>query len=79
MSSDKYYGAFKKIGKHPKYKNVYVLQSRKSGKTYYMPYMTINYTKLPSRFYEDEKEAAIAVDKFLIKHHKDPVNILKKT
>ena len=64
----------KTIGKSEKYKYVYIVH--KDGKTWYSPKISIKGRKL-NYFYVSEREAALAVDKFLIDNFKQPVNILK--
>lgn len=56
------------------YKYVYAYKI-KDGTIIYQSYIP---TYKWSAYHNSEKEAAIAVDKFLISKGKDPINILKK-
>ncbi len=58
------------------YKNVYICLY--NGKqTRYMAQISLKGSKI-QKLFDIEKEAAICVDKFLIKNGKEPVNILTK-
>jgi len=41
-------------------------------------YWALNYPGIPKKSYPTERDAAIAIDKYLIKNGKEPVNILKR-
>lgn len=65
-----------------KYKHVYFNPSATSGKTRKKPWQAI-IGRLPNgrkydHCYETERQAAIGVDKILIKSGQEPVNILKR-
>tara|TARA_R110001606_G_scaffold38401_1_gene107634 strand:- start:2738 stop:2974 length:237 start_codon:yes stop_codon:yes gene_type:complete len=74
-------GGFYDIGKDKTYKSeykyVYRYVSRKDGSVMWQGQFYHNQTK-SGKFYETEKEAAKAVDLFLIGKGKEPINILKR-
>ena len=49
----------------------------RDGREYFLADITINNNRLQA-YYDDEREAAIAVDRALINAQKPPVNVLKK-
>lgn len=55
----------------------YVYEGVKNGKTYYRSQLKINGRRTSQIEYTDEKDCAKAVDRTLIKHGREPVNILK--
>lgn len=64
--------------KDSEYKNVYKLsQNQFNIKRRWQARITVKGIKYET-YFETEKQAAIAVDKFLIKNGKEPKNILKK-
>ena len=61
-----------------KFKNVKVLTRFKGKETpYYLADITINYRRMRA-LYDNEREAAAAVDRALINAGKAPINVLKK-
>jgi len=66
--------------KSEKYKYVYrVTGSGRTGQSeYWKAYFTIKGQYHNSKLYTSEREAAIAVDRKLIEHGREPVNILKR-
>lgn len=64
----------KTIKKTTPYKNVLELQDKVSGRTTFVVAKK-GVARIP---YTTAKEAAIAVDKWLISKGKDPINVLKK-
>jgi hypothetical protein len=65
--------AFQK-GFKSKYK--YVVFLRSTVKSEGLGYYTINIRGVTKKLYKTEREAAVAVDKYLIGKGKEPVNIL---
>ena len=57
------------------YKNVYLRYA--DDRIYYIARVSIGNTKF-NKYCNTEREAAIAVDMFLINNKKEPINILKK-
>lgn len=66
----------KYIKKSEKYKGVY-LSTIANGELYFVAQISVN-GKSYKKHYKTEKEAAKAVDVFLINNKKEPVNILIK-
>lgn len=63
---------YKHVGKSPKYKYVSIIVYKDGGIRYKMA--------IPNKickYYDTEREAALAVDKYFISKKKNPVNILK--
>ena len=69
---------FEYSNKSPKYKYVYYYSAINRGKTCIMFRAWIQGKNGFLKTYMEEKEAAIAVDIFLISKGKEPVNILKR-
>lgn len=55
----------------------YVTKKRRGGRVYWMFSLTLNGERMYSTPYKTEREAALAVDEYLIRKGKPPVNILK--
>lgn len=72
---------FKYEGRHPIYAHVYINTHKITGKTVYKASITRNSRSASERcsmLFDSDREAAIYIDKLLIKAGKEPVNILKK-
>ena len=69
----------KYLGKSKKYKNVYCSRKTDKNKTIvYFGNICINGVYRKKNFFEKERDAALWVDKQLLIHGKEAVNILKK-
>jgi len=66
--------ATKHLGKSDKFKYVYKVSNR-TGQIEYSATITINRVRFNSR-HKTERAAAIAVDRYLLENHKQPINIL---
>lgn len=67
------------VGKHAAYKHVYEYVNTKTGRTVWQAVMRNPKTGSQNgKYYETDKDAAKAVDMFLINIGKEPVNILKR-
>lgn len=67
----------KYLGKSEKYRYVYLRRCRTTRKILYL-FKKRHKGKTVSKMYDNERSAALAVDKFLISVGLEPVNILKK-
>lgn len=71
---------FKYEGRHPIYAHVYVNTHKLTGKKVYKASIVRNSRSAAERcamLFDSDREAAIYIDKLLIKAGKEPVNILK--
>ena len=72
------YNQMEYIGKSKKFKNVYILKSRKNETLIYKGAIVINGKLKQKLDFKTEREAALFVDKALISFNKEPINILKR-
>jgi hypothetical protein len=68
------YGDIRTLKKDTKYKYILKLYNIITKKTFY----ATNISGLSQSYYDNAKEAAIVVDKYLISKGKEPINILVK-
>jgi len=68
---------YKRTDAKSKYSNVYEFKNKISGDLLYIANVRYNGEEVKNRF-DTEREAALAVDKFLIRQGEEPVNILKR-
>lgn len=66
------------LWKNEEFKKVYdYADSDQEGRIIYQGRLSIN-KKVYSKFFDTAREAAIHVDKILLQHQKEPVNVLKR-